>query len=112
MARKGKSTEEIIGFLREAEVRIAQGRRRARSAEVRGSRSKPSAQGNIDCGAFYKATTEQFHKQRAANLAPDKVAEFHRLALRAYDACTAGDQFKARNYWDEVERWSRAKPEK
>jgi hypothetical protein len=25
MARKGKSTEEIIGFLREAEVRIAQG---------------------------------------------------------------------------------------
>jgi hypothetical protein len=25
MARKGMSTEEIIGFLREAEVRIAQG---------------------------------------------------------------------------------------
>jgi type I restriction-modification system DNA methylase subunit len=25
MARKGRSTEEIIGFLREAEVRIAQG---------------------------------------------------------------------------------------
>jgi DNA-binding XRE family transcriptional regulator len=25
MARKGKSTQEIIGFLREAEVRIAQG---------------------------------------------------------------------------------------
>ena len=25
MARKGKSTEEIIGFLREAEVRISQG---------------------------------------------------------------------------------------
>jgi len=25
MARKGKSTEEIIGFLREAEVRIMQG---------------------------------------------------------------------------------------
>jgi hypothetical protein len=25
MARKGKSTEEIIGFLREAEVRLGQG---------------------------------------------------------------------------------------
>ena len=25
MARKGKSTEEIIAFLREAEVRLAQG---------------------------------------------------------------------------------------
>jgi len=25
MARKGKSTEEIVGFLREAEVRISQG---------------------------------------------------------------------------------------
>ena len=36
MARKGKSTGEIIGFLREAEVRIAQGRRRARSAEGAG----------------------------------------------------------------------------
>jgi hypothetical protein len=30
MARKGKSTEEIIGFLREAEVRLAQAERRQR----------------------------------------------------------------------------------
>ena len=37
MARKGKSTEEIIGFLREAEVRIwRKARRRARSAEASG----------------------------------------------------------------------------
>lgn len=34
MARKGKSTEEIIGFLREAEVRISQG-------ETVGKRSVP-----------------------------------------------------------------------
>ena len=45
MARKGKSTEEIIAFLREAEVRLAKERRRARSAEVRGSRSRPTTSG-------------------------------------------------------------------
>ena len=38
MARKGKSTEEIIGFLREAEVRLAQGR--APAHRVRGERHR------------------------------------------------------------------------
>ena len=45
MARKGKSTEEIIGFLREAEVRIAQGETAVRSAEELGSRSRPTTNG-------------------------------------------------------------------
>jgi hypothetical protein len=70
-----------------------------------------AAQSNIDCGASYKAAIERFHKDRAVDLAPDKIADIHRLALRAYDACTAGDQFNARDYWEQVERWSSAKPE-
>ena len=51
MARKGKSTEEIIGFLREAEVRIAQGETAGRSAEVRGSRSRPITSGGVSTAA-------------------------------------------------------------
>ena len=47
MARKGKSTEEIIAFLREAEVRLAQGETAGKSAEVRGSRSRPTTNGDV-----------------------------------------------------------------
>ena len=36
MARKGKSTEEIIGFLREAEVRIAQGETAGKNCRAAG----------------------------------------------------------------------------
>lgn len=40
MVRKGKSTEEIIAFLREAEVRLAQGETAGKISEVRGSREQ------------------------------------------------------------------------
>ena len=50
MARKGKSTEEIIGFLREAEVRIEQGETVGK-IEVRGSQSRPPTNGDVSTAA-------------------------------------------------------------
>ena len=52
MARKGKSTEEIIGFLREAEVRIAQGETAGKICRGAGSRSRPTTNGGVSTAAL------------------------------------------------------------
>jgi len=61
-----------------------------------------SAQGR--CGARYKLFLEHFHKEKAPNLSAEKVAETHRTALRAYDACNAGDELYAETLFDGLER--------
>jgi hypothetical protein len=54
-----------------------------------------SAQGKMDCGALYKDALVKFHKELAANAPAEKIANVNRIALRAFDACTAGDEFNA-----------------
>jgi len=51
-----------------------------------------SAQGKMDCGALYMTAVQKFHKDKAANLPAEKVADINRIALRAFDACGAGDE--------------------
>ena len=65
-----------------------------------------SAQGKMDCGGLYKGALDKFHKDRAAGLAPDRIANVHRLALRAFDACSAGDEFNAKTFFDQLDRES------
>jgi hypothetical protein len=64
------------------------------------------AQQKMDCPAAYKNAVEKFHKEKAASLTGDKLAEAHRIALRAYDACTAGDEFNAQNLFSSLDRYS------
>ena len=59
-----------------------------------------SAQGKMDCGALYKSALEKFHKEKAAGLPAEKIADANRIALRAFDACTAGDEFNAKTFFD------------
>src|SRR5262245_964325 len=54
-----------------------------------------SAQGKMDCSAAYKGFMDKFQPDQGA-MAGDQIANVHRLALRAYDACQAGDEFNAR----------------
>ena len=56
-----------------------------------------SAQGKMDCGAQYKAFLAKYQAGKAASHPADKVADMNRTALRAYEACTAGDEFNATN---------------
>ena len=51
MARKGKSTEEIIAALREAEVRIGQGETVGKICCYSGSRSRPTTSGGVSTAA-------------------------------------------------------------
>ena len=61
-----------------------------------------SAQGKMDRGALYKTTLEKFHKEKAAGLPAEKIANVHRIALRAFDACSAGDEFNATTFFNNL----------
>jgi hypothetical protein len=51
----------------------------------------------MDCGAAYKGFLAKYHAKKVASHPADKVADINRTALRAYEACTAGDEFNAKN---------------
>lgn len=61
-----------------------------------------SAQGKMDCAGLYKSALEKFHKEKAASLPADKIANANRIALRAYDACSAGDEFNATKFFQQL----------
>ena len=65
-----------------------------------------SGQGKMDCHGLYKSAVEKFHKEKVAQLTGDRIAEANRIALRAYDACSAGDEVNARTFFDQLDRWS------
>jgi len=62
---------------------------------------------SMDCNGLYKAALEKILKEEIGGLETTKLAELHRLALRAYDACSAGDEFNARAFFDELDRHRR-----
>ena len=61
-----------------------------------------SAQGQMDCGALSQSALEKFHKEKAEGLPAEKIANANRIALRAYDACSAGDEFNAKAFFDQL----------
>ena len=62
-----------------------------------------SAQGKMDCGGLYMTALQKF----PANLTAEKVADINRIALRAFDACSAGDEFNAKAFFDMLDREAR-----
>jgi hypothetical protein len=66
-----------------------------------------SAQSAMDCNALYKGALEKVHKEEIGGLEANRIADLHRLALRAYDACSAGDEFNARDFFDQLDKWRR-----
>ena len=63
-----------------------------------------TAQGKMDCGAMYKGFWDKFQSEKGASISPDQLAAVSRLALRAYDACQAGDELNARQLFDDLAR--------
>jgi hypothetical protein len=66
-----------------------------------------AAQGKMDCGATYKGFMDKFQLEKAAGMDGDQLANVNRLALRAFDACQAGDEFNARQLFDSLARSAR-----
>jgi hypothetical protein len=59
---------------------------------------------SVSCGTRYKDFWEQFDQQKYARISAEQLAGLSRMALRAYDACEAGDDQDARTLFDRLRR--------
>jgi anti-sigma-K factor RskA len=59
---------------------------------------------SVSCGTRYKDFWEQFDQQKYGRISAEQLAGLSRMALRAYDACEAGDDQDARALFDRLRR--------
>ena len=62
------------------------------------------AQTKMDCSRLYKDFWEKFDREKYAKIPAEQLAGVSRLALRAYDACQAGDEQDAKALFDRLNR--------
>lgn len=62
------------------------------------------AQAKLDCGKAYKGFFEKLEREKYAKISPEQLAGVSRMALRAYDACEAGDEQDAKSLFDRLQR--------
>ena len=63
-----------------------------------------TAQTRMDCSRLYKDFWEKFDREKFAKISAEQLAGVSRMALRAYDACQAGDEQDARALFDRLNR--------
>ena len=51
----------------------------------------------MDCSGLYKDFWTKFDRDKYAKISPEQLAGVSRMALRAYDACQAGDELDAKS---------------
>ena len=61
-------------------------------------------QGKMDCNGLYKSFWEKRDPQAYAKITPEQLAGMSRMALRAYDACEAGDEQDAKALFERLQR--------
>jgi hypothetical protein len=64
----------------------------------------PGTHARMECGALYKSFWEKRDPQMYARISPEQLAGVSRMALRAYDACEAGDEQDARALFERLDR--------
>jgi hypothetical protein len=62
------------------------------------------AQTKMDCSRLYKDFWEKFDRERYAKISAEQLAGVSRMALRAYDACQAGDEQDAKELFARLSR--------
>jgi len=62
------------------------------------------AQTKMDCSRLYKDFWEKFDREKYAKISAEQLAGVSRMALRAYDACQAGDEQDAKALFDRLNR--------
>jgi hypothetical protein len=61
-----------------------------------------SAQSKMDCGKAYRSAWDKLRGREYAKISDQQLADVNRLALRAYDACQAGDEQTAIGLFERV----------
>jgi hypothetical protein len=64
----------------------------------------PTRHARMDCSRLYKDFWEKRDPQSFARISPEQLAGVSRMALRAYDACAAGDEQDAKALFDRLQR--------
>ena len=62
------------------------------------------AQTKMDCSRLYKDFWEKMDREKYAKISAEQLAGVSRLALRAYDACQAGDDVDAKVQFDNLNK--------
>ena len=62
------------------------------------------AQTKMDCSRLYKDFWEKFDREKYAKISAEQLAGVSRMALRAYDACQAGDEQDAKALFDRLSK--------
>jgi len=65
-----------------------------------------TAQTKMDCSRLYKDFWEKFDREKFAKISAEQLAGVSRMALRAYDACQAGDEQDAKALFDRLSKMS------
>ena len=63
-----------------------------------------TAQTKMDCSRLYKDFWEKFDREKFAKISAEQLAGVSRMALRAYDACQAGDEQDAKALFDRLSK--------
>ncbi|HEY7085094.1 MAG TPA: hypothetical protein VH519_09775 [Hyphomicrobiaceae bacterium] len=63
-----------------------------------------TAQTKMDCSRLYKDFWEKFDREKYAKISAEQLAGVSRMALRAYDACQAGDEQDAKALFDRLSK--------
>jgi hypothetical protein len=64
----------------------------------------PGAPARMDCGTLYKSFWETRDREMYQRISPEQLAGVSRMALRAFDACEAGDEQDAKAIFERLER--------
>ena len=62
------------------------------------------AQTKMDCSRLYKDFWEKFDREKYAKIPAEQLAGVSPLALRAYDACQAGDDLDAKALFERLNK--------
>jgi hypothetical protein len=63
-----------------------------------------TAQTKMDCSRLYKDFWEKMEREKFAKISAEQLAGVSRMALRAYDACQAGDEQDAKALFDRLSK--------
>ena len=66
------------------------------------------AQTKMDCSRLYKDFWEKFDREKYAKISAEQLSGVSRMALRAYDACQAGDELDAKALFERLKRIGKA----
>jgi hypothetical protein len=63
-----------------------------------------TAQTKMDCSRLYKDFWEKFDREKFAKISAEQLSGVSRMALRAYDACQAGDELDAKALFEKLNK--------